>query len=216
METYLRKHWAQGSVSVSCRVYASQRRADEHKRLQLTTQGIELRSVGSSTSSEPDVIPWSWVLGASESTSSIRRRFVPIYEGSEYGEEKEFVVFGCTPKPEDAGRGGLIGGLTSLATAVLPTALTGSKDPGAGVERELLQWVFRCDEEGGDAAAMRAVKAIRFLADPRVEKGVKESEKLLDPYGFMPPRKVSEERRRERREEATNDWVRCVYCSLWW
>ncbi|KAI9986637.1 hypothetical protein PInf_025590 [Phytophthora infestans] len=152
MEAYLRKHWPQGSVSVSCRVYASQRRADEHKRLQLTAKGIELRSVGSS--SEPDVIPWV-DNGASESTSGIRRRFVSVYEGDEYGEEKEFVVFGCVSKLESEGSGGLLGGLTSLAKA------------------------------DGDAAAMRTVKAIRFLADPRVEQGIKATEKLLDPYGSL-------------------------------
>ncbi|KAL3656510.1 hypothetical protein V7S43_018655 [Phytophthora oleae] len=50
MDGYLRKHWPLGSVSVSCRVYASQRRADEHKRLQLSAEGIELRSVGPSAS----------------------------------------------------------------------------------------------------------------------------------------------------------------------
>ncbi|POM66230.1 Sphingosine Kinase [Phytophthora palmivora] len=185
MEAYLRKHWPEGSVSVSCRVYASQRRADEHKRLQLSKKGIELRSVGP-TASETDVIPWSWILGASESTSGIRRRFIPVYEGSEYGEEKEFVVFGCAPKPEDAGSGGLLGGLASLATAVLPTALTASKP---GVERTLLQWVFKCDDENGDVVAMKTVKAIKFLADPRVEQSVKTAEKLLDPYGSMPPRR---------------------------
>ncbi|KAI9985702.1 hypothetical protein PInf_005101 [Phytophthora infestans] len=184
MEAYLRKHWPQGSVSVSCRVYASQRRADEHKRLQLTAKGIELRSVGSS--SEPDVIPWGSIIGASESTSGIRRRFVSVYEGDEYGEEKEFVVFGCVSKLESEGSGGLLGGLTSLAKAVLPTALTASKP---GVERTLVQWVFRCDDADGDAAAMRTVKAIRFLADPRVEQGIKATEKLLDPYGSLPPRK---------------------------
>ncbi|KAG7380148.1 Sphingosine kinase 2 [Phytophthora pseudosyringae] len=190
MESYLRKHWPQGSVSVSCRVYASQRRADEHRRLQLSATGIELRAVAAaSSSSEPDVIPWDWILGASESTSGIRRRFVPAYEGSEYGEEKEFVVFGCAPKPEGAGRGGIVGGLASLATAVLPTALTASKAQGQAVERVLLQWVFGCDEEDGDAVAMRTVKAIRFLADPRIQQGVKAAEKLLDPYGFIPPRK---------------------------
>ncbi|KAL3661273.1 hypothetical protein V7S43_013881 [Phytophthora oleae] len=187
MDGYLRKHWPLGSVSVSCRVYASQRRADEHKRLQLSAEGIELRSVGPSAS-EPDVIPWASILGASESTGGIRRRFVPVYEGSEYGEEKEFVVFGCAAKSE-GGRGGLLGGLASLATAVLPTALTASKPKDQGVERTLLQWVFRCDDEGGDAAAMKTVKAIRFLADPRVQQGVKAAEKLLDPYGFLPPRK---------------------------
>ncbi|KAG4045184.1 hypothetical protein PC123_g19403 [Phytophthora cactorum] len=184
MDAYLRKYWPQGSVSVSCRVYASQRRADEHKRLQLTAKGIELRSVGSS--SEPDVIPWASIIGASESTSGIRRRFVSMYEGDEYGEEKEFVVFGCVPKSESAGSGGLVGGLTSLAKAVLPTALTANKP---GVERTLVQWVFRCDDEDGDAVAMRTVKAIRFLADPRVEQSIKAGEKQLDPYGFMPPRK---------------------------
>eukprot|EP00644_Phytophthora_capsici_P002960 jgi/Phyca11/102731/e_gw1.7.782.1 len=36
---------------------------------------------------------------------------------------------------------------------------------------------------------MKTVKVIRFLADPRVQQGVKAAEKLLDPYGFMPPRK---------------------------
>ncbi|KAG1704781.1 hypothetical protein DVH05_004809 [Phytophthora capsici] len=187
MDGYLRKHWPLGSVSVSCRVYASQRRADEHKRLQLSAEGIELRSVGASAS-EPDVIPWASILGASESTSTIRRRFVPVYEGSEYGEEKEFVVFGCV-KAENGGRGGLLGGLASLATAVLPTALTASKPRDQGVERTLAQWVFRCDDDDGDAVAMKTVKVIRFLADPRVQQGVKAAEKLLDPYGFMPPRK---------------------------
>ncbi|KAG6962425.1 hypothetical protein JG688_00008612 [Phytophthora aleatoria] len=184
MDAYLRKYWPQGSVSVSCRVYASQRRADEHKRLQLTAKGIELRSVGSSL--EPDVIPWASIIGASESTNGIRRRFVSVYEGDEYGEEKEYVVFGCVPKSESAGSGGLVGGLTSLAKAVLPTALTANKP---GVERTLVQWVFRCDDEDGDAVAMRTVKAIRFLADPRVEQSIKAGEKQLDPYGFMPPRK---------------------------
>jgi hypothetical protein len=188
MDAYLHKH-CQGSVAVSCRVFASHRRADEHKRLQLTTKGIELRSVGPS-SSEPDVIPWDWVLGASESTSGIRRRFVAAYEGSEFGEEKELVVFGCVPKPQSAGRWGLLGGLTSLASAVLPAA----KAKDQGVERVLVQWVFRCDDEDGDAVANRTVKAIRFLADPRVKEGAKTAEKLLDPYGFMPPRKVREEK----------------------
>ncbi|GMF58579.1 unnamed protein product [Phytophthora fragariaefolia] len=191
MEAYLRKHWPQGSVSVSCRVYAGQRRADERRRLQLTARGIELRAVGAATPSEPDVIAWAAVLGASESTSGIRRRFVPAYEGSEYGEEKEFVVFGCAPKPENAGRGGLVGGLSSLATALLPTALTAAKPKDAGVERVLQQWVFRCDDEDAEAVAARAVRAIRFLADPRAAQSVKEAEKLLDPYGSMPPRKVS-------------------------
>ncbi|KAE9361159.1 hypothetical protein PF008_g1300 [Phytophthora fragariae] len=186
MEAYLHKHWPQGSVSVSCRVYASQRRADEHKRLQLTARGIELRAVGASTPSEPDAIPWSSVLGASESTSGIRRRFVAAYEGSEYGEEKEFVVFGCAPKREDAGRGGLLGGLSALASAVLPAALTTSKPKD---ERTLLQWVFSCDGEDAEVVAARTVGAIRFLADPRAGKSVKAAEKLLDPYGFLPPRK---------------------------
>ncbi|KAK1937185.1 hypothetical protein P3T76_009963 [Phytophthora citrophthora] len=192
MDGYLRKHWPLGSVAVSCRVYASQRRADEHKRLQLSAEGIELRSVGPSAS-EPDVIPWASILGASESTGGIRRRFVPSYEGSEYGEEKEFVVFGCA-KAENEGRGGLLGGLASLATAVLPTALTGSKPRDQGVERKLLQWVFRCDDDDGDSVAMKTVKAIRFLADPRAQQGIKVAEKLLDPYGFMPPRKVRSSR----------------------
>ena len=54
-------------MSVTCPVYASQRRADEQKCLLLTVQGIELHS---STSLELFVIPLSWILDASEGTSS--------------------------------------------------------------------------------------------------------------------------------------------------
>ncbi|RLN32620.1 hypothetical protein BBO99_00009310, partial [Phytophthora kernoviae] len=186
METYLRKHWTEGSVAVSCRVCASQRRADERKRLQLTTNGIELRSVGSSGPTEPDVIPWSSVLGASESSVSVRRRFVTIYEGSEAEEDREFVLFVCAPNPAGAGRGGLVGGLTSLATAVLPASLTGANQQDDRVERALQQWVFRCDDENGAAVALKTVKAIKFLADPRVQAG--KADKLLDAYGVIPPR----------------------------
>lgn len=169
-------------------MYASHRRADEHKRLNLSAMGIELHSEGPLL--EPDVIPWALILGASESTSTIRRRFVPIYEGKEYGEEKEFIVFGCMPKIESAESGGLLGFVKILAKSVLPTALTAAKP---GMERSLVQWVFSCEDEDGDAVAMRIVKAIRFLADPRIQQGIKKGEELLeellDPCGYTIPRK---------------------------
>ncbi|KAI9910883.1 hypothetical protein PsorP6_011129 [Peronosclerospora sorghi] len=182
MEAYLCKYKLQDPVSVSCLVYASERRPDERKLLKLTPHGIELHSP---PSSEPDVLPWSSILGASESTSSIRRRFLTTYEGTEYGEENEFIVFGCTPKRSVKNARGL----TSLALAVLPSILTGSNKPEEGVERALVQWVFRCEDGKGDAVSLRMVKAIRFFADPRIQVEGNTMEKLLDPYGFVLPRK---------------------------
>ncbi|TDH67465.1 hypothetical protein CCR75_007844 [Bremia lactucae] len=184
MDKYLAKHWPHSSVSVSCRVYASKRRADEYKRLRLTAEGIQLSTVG--PSSATDVIPWLSILGASESTRSIRHRFLSVYEGSEIDEEKEFIVYGCVFKPESAGYGGLLGALHLLAKTVLPAVFSASKP---GNERMLVQWVFRCNDEDGDAVARRTVKAIRFLADPRVKQSIKSAEKLLDPFGILPPRK---------------------------
>uniref|UniRef100_M4BGW7 DAGKc domain-containing protein n=1 Tax=Hyaloperonospora arabidopsidis (strain Emoy2) TaxID=559515 RepID=M4BGW7_HYAAE len=189
-ETALCKRHLQSPVAVTCRLYASERRADEPKRLQLSARGIELQSVvASPVSSVLDVIPWCWILGASECTRSIRHRFIPVDEAdSDLEDDREFVVFGCMPKSEKlSDRSGLLGCLTSLAMAVLPSALTGSNLENAGVDRVLVQWLFNCEENDmGGEVATTIVKAIRFFADPRAGEMTK---KLLDGYEDLPLRK---------------------------
>lgn len=62
--------------------------------------------------------------------------------------------------------------------------------------------------------ATRAVRAIRFLADPRAANSVKAAEKLLDPYGFMPPRKVRARLVLVGVRKADGALIGC--CSFWW